>query len=55
MSDFFCPAQTYARTMVSPAEHCETEVEQEGDLCPAHDDDRADAAYDDYRESLWKE
>ena len=35
-----------------PAEYCENEVENEGDLCARHEaDDRADADYDDYREA----
>ncbi len=58
MSDYptYCPAQTYAGTRDSPRETCENEVEQEGDLCPVHEeDDRADEAYDNYLESLRKE
>ena len=52
----YCPAQTYARTRDSPAEFCENEVEDYGDFCAQHDeDDRADADYDNYRESLRKE
>jgi hypothetical protein len=52
----YCPAQTYARTRDSPAEYCENEVADYGDLCPIHDaDDRADADYDNYLESLRKE
>jgi hypothetical protein len=47
----YCPAQTYARTRDTPAEYCETEVANEGDLCPIHDaDDRADEEYERYRE-----
>lgn len=50
----YCPAQTYARTMVSPEEFCTNEVESYGDLCPEHDiDDRSDEAYENYLESKW--
>ncbi len=45
-----CPANTYARTMVSPEEFCETEVEQEGDLCPAHEEPDDDFDYERYLE-----
>lgn len=52
----YCAAQTYRQTRDTPAEYCETEVGQEGDLCARHDeDDRADADYDNYLESLRKE
>jgi hypothetical protein len=52
----YCPAQTYARTRDTPAEYCETEVAEYGDFCPAHEDeDRADADYDNYLESLRSE
>jgi len=48
----YCPAQTYRATRDSPAEHCENEVEDYGDLCPEHDeDDRSDALYDAWRDS----
>ena len=48
----YCPAQTYRATRDSPAEHCENEVEDFGDLCPEHDEgDRADALYDAWRDS----
>jgi hypothetical protein len=48
----YCPAQTYRATRDTPAEHCENEVEDFGDLCPVHDeDDRADALYDAWRDS----
>jgi hypothetical protein len=47
----FCPAQTYRQTRETPAEYCENEVENYGDLCPAHDDDaRMDDDYDRYLE-----
>lgn len=53
MDLIFCPAQTYRQTRDTPAEFCENEVEDYGDLCPAHDEeDRADADYDNYLESL---
>lgn len=52
----YCPAQTYRQTRDTPAEYCENEVEDYGDLCSEHDAaDRADADYDDYRENQWKE
>lgn len=57
MSDpIFCAAQTYPRTRESPAEFCENEVPEEGDLCREHDaEDRSDADYENYLESLRKE
>ena len=58
MTDYpiYCSAQTYHATRDTPAEYCETEVEQEGDLCDIHDAaDRADADYEDYLESMRKE
>ena len=36
---FYCSAETYRQTRETPAEHCENEVDNEGDLCSAHDDD----------------
>ncbi|MDQ5860644.1 MAG: hypothetical protein M3536_00065 [Actinomycetota bacterium] len=49
----YCPAQTYRQTRDEPAEFCETEVEDYGDLCPAHDADaRMDDDYDRYKDSL---
>lgn len=42
----YCSAQTYRATRDNPAEYCETEVEQEGDYCPAHEE--ADDDYDHY-------
>lgn len=52
----YCSAQTYRATRFEPAEHCETEVETEGDLCADHDaEDRSDADYENYLESLRKE
>lgn len=32
----YCPAQTYAQTLETPAEYCENEVENEGDYCGEH-------------------
>lgn len=54
MSDtIYCPAQTYRGSRFEPAEFCENEVADYGDMCSRHDeDDRSDAAYDDYQESL---
>jgi hypothetical protein len=47
-----CPAQTYRQTRDNPAEYCENEVEEYGDFCDKHDEqDRADADYDNYKES----
>lgn len=52
----YCSAQTYQQTRDNPAEHCETEVDHEGDLCIRHDEeDRSDADYENYLESLRKE
>ena len=48
----YCSAQTYRATRDSPAEYCETEVADFGDLCALHDeDDRSDALYDAWRDS----
>jgi hypothetical protein len=50
----YCPAQTYRATRDSPAESCESEVENYGDLCPEHDeDDRSDELYDAWLESKY--
>lgn len=38
----YCPAQTYAQTFDSPAEWCENEVEDAGDLCADHEADERD-------------
>ena len=47
----YCPAQTYRQTRDTPAEYCETEVENYGDLCPAHDEGaRMEDDYDRYLE-----
>ena len=42
MSATYCPAQTYAQTFDSPAEWCENEVENSGDLCTDHEADDRD-------------
>jgi hypothetical protein len=48
----FCPAQTYRQTRDEPAEYCENEVSEEGDLCGDHDADaRMDDDYDRYLQS----
>lgn len=52
----YCAAQTYRATRETPAEYCENEVDDYGDLCAVHDgEDRADADYDNHLESLRKE
>jgi hypothetical protein len=46
-----CPAQTYRQTRDTPAEYCENEVQNYGDLCSDHDAaDRADDDYDQWKE-----
>lgn len=52
MSDpIYCTAQTFRGNRFEPSEYCETEVEQEGDLCSDHEAaDRADADYEAWRE-----
>jgi hypothetical protein len=53
MNDYpiFCSAVTYRATRETPQELCENEVADYGDMCEKHDEeDRADAAYEDYRE-----
>lgn len=52
----YCGALTYRATRDSPGEHCETEVEQEGDLCARHDeDDRSDELYEQYLEARYEQ
>jgi len=52
----YCPAQTYRATRDSPAEHCENEVEDFGDLCAVHDeDDRSDELYEAWLESKYND
>lgn len=49
----YCPAQTHRQTRDNPAEYCDELVSEHGDLCERHDeDDRSDADYDNYLESL---
>jgi hypothetical protein len=51
----YCPAQTYRGNRFEPDEYCETEVADYGDLCDRHEEeDRADADYENYLESLRK-
>lgn len=51
MDKIYCPAQTYRATRDNPAEFCEEEVADHGDLCDRHDeDDRADELYERYLE-----
>lgn len=48
---FYCGVETRAASWYvdpSPAEYCETEVANDGELCPRHDDDEPD--WDDIRE-----
>lgn len=48
----YCPVQTYRQTRETPAEYCENEVKDYGDLCSEHDaEGRAEADYEDYREA----
>ena len=55
MSDeypIFCPAQTYRATRETPAEFCENEVFEEGELCSVHDAEaRCEDDYDRYLQS----
>ena len=49
----YCPAMTYRQTRDTPAEYCENEVEDYGDLCDQHEfTDRSDADYENYLEGL---
>jgi hypothetical protein len=51
-----CPAQTYRQTRDEPAEYCETEVEEYGDYCPAHEeDDRSDELYEAWKEARYED
>lgn len=59
MSDpIYCPAQTFAGRMYddpAPAEYCENEVDEEGELCADHDADaRMDDDYDRYLEAKYE-
>lgn len=50
----YCPAMTYPRTPFEPAEFCENEVADWGDLCPTHEEeDRGDEAYENWKESRY--
>lgn len=59
-----CPAQTYPQTRDTPAEYCENEVADYGDLCSVHDaaaredddyDRFLDAKFEDDQLSTWGE
>ena len=51
-----CPAQPYQATRDSPAEFCENEVDDYGDLCPEHEeDDRSDELYEAWLESKYED
>jgi len=51
----YCSARTYPATPFEPAEYCENEVNDYGDLCARHDEeDRSDADYENYLEILRK-
>lgn len=54
MNDYpiYCPAQTYRATRETPAEFCENEVFEEGELCAEHDSEaRAEDEHDRYLQS----
>lgn len=57
MNIYYCPVQTHAGSInYGPPEWCSNEVENEGDLCPQHDeDDRSDELYEQYLESKYEE
>jgi len=47
----YCSAQTYRATRENPAEFCENEVDDDGDLCAVHDEEeRAEEAYENWKE-----
>lgn len=55
---YYCPA--VVRPMrwqdPEPEELCSNEVDNEGDLCPAHEeDDRSDELYDQYLDAKYEE
>ena len=53
MNIYYCPVQTFAGRMFEdpePPGFCWNEVENEGDLCPEHDDGDDDFDYDRYLE-----
>lgn len=51
---FYCSAETYRQTRETPAEYCEEEVDNEGDLCHYHDDDLEPEPdnFDDWRHGI---
>ncbi|WNT44952.1 hypothetical protein SEA_ABBYDAISY_58 [Arthrobacter phage AbbyDaisy] len=52
----YCPRQTHPQTRDTPAEFCENEVDNEGDLCSDHEeDDRSDELYDQYLDAKFEE
>lgn len=52
----YCPAQTHRATRDNPAEFCDTQVAEYGDLCDRHEeDDRSDELYEAYLESKWSD
>lgn len=52
---FYCGVQTQPVRYVDPqpAEYCEAVVENEGDVCPAHEEPDDDFGWDEFRESRW--
>ena len=54
MDPIYCTAQTFRGNRFEPSEYCETEVDDEGDLCELHDEqDRAADAYDAWKDSRY--
>ena len=54
VNPIYCPAQIFPATRLEPAEYCENEVEDYGDLCPEHEEsDRADEAYERMRDARY--
>lgn len=51
---FYCSGQTYAATRYQPAEYCEEEVDEEGDLCRFHQQEEDGPDPDDARDA-WLE
>lgn len=48
----YCAAQTFRGWGLEPSEYCENEVDDYGDLCPAHDTEARDEDdYDRYLQS----
>lgn len=56
---FYCAAQTYRATRWQPAEYCENEVDEDGDLCGpcgrAEDGPDPDDARDEWLERQWED